>query len=302
MDHPTFRADVLAGLMAPLRAIPGKYLWDEEGSRLFEAITSSSGYYQDRAERDLTTMALTEIGGRLGRAANVVEFGSGASRKIRQLLEALEEPARYVALDISRDFLEASAAAIALDYPQVEVHAVCADYSGPLPPLPIDRKHHVLGYVPGTSIGNMVPAEAAGLLAQIRATLAPGFLLIGNDPNRDPGLLQAAYEGPLMTALHKNLLTRLQRELGARVDPHAFRHESRTFENRVEPHLVALTDTQIGLGDRLIDIAAGDSIRTDLSWKYTIEEFSSLAVASGWTIARQWIDPQKRFCLHLLQA
>ena len=303
MDHcAAFLDDVLAGLASLQRSIPGKYLWDEEGSRIFEAITATPAYYQDAAEFALTTEALPGIAARLGQGASVVEFGSGASRKIRQVLDALDAPARYVALDISGDFLESSAAAISADYPDVEVHSVCADYSRPLPGLPVDRSHHVLGYVPGTSIGNMVPDDARQLLANLRETLAPGLLLMGQDPNRDPDLLQAAYEGPLMTALHKNLLVRLRRELDASVDRDAFRHESRTFDNRVEPHLVALTSTRIALAGRAIDFAAGDSIRTDLSWKYTVEDFAALAVSAGWSIERHWLDPRRRFCLHLLRA
>ena len=303
MGHcAAFLDDVLAGLASPQRSIPGKYLWDAEGSRIFEAITATPAYYQDAAEFMLTAEALPEIAARLGQEANVIEFGSGASRKIRQVLDAFDKPARYVALDISGDFLENAAAAIAADYPDVEVHAVCADYSQPLPDLPVDRRHHVLGYVPGTSIGNMVPGDARQLLTHLKETLAPGLLLMGQDPNRDPDLLQAAYEGPLMTALHKNLLVRLTRELGASVDHEAFRHESRTFESRVEPHLVALTSTQIALNGCTIDIAAGDSIRTDLSWKYAVEDFVALAVSAGWSSERQWLDPGGCFCLHLLSA
>ena len=297
-----FLRDVSEGLTTSPKSIPGKYLWDEEGSRIFEAIVGTAAYYQTAAEHALTRDALPAIAAILGAGAGIVEFGSGASRKIRQLLDALDTPARYVALDISGDFLEASAARIARDYPLLAVHAVCADYSRPLPSLPIDRDRHVLGFLPGTSIGNMVPVEAARLLAQLKATLEPGFLLIGQDPNRDSVRLQAAYEGPLMTAFHKNLLARFRRELDATVDLDAFGHESRTFADRVEPHLVALYDTRIGIGGHSVELAAGESIRTDLSWKYTIEEFSALAASAGWSIERRWIDREQCFCLYLLRA
>ena len=297
-----FLADVLRGLSATPRSIPGKYLWDEEGSRLFEAIVGSAGYYQTGAEYALMGVALPAIAAILGSGAGIVEFGSGASRKIRQLLDALDAPARYLALDISRDFLEASAARIARDYPQVDVQAVCADYSRPLPFLPIERTRPVLGFLPGTSIGNMEPEGAMRLLAQLRTTLTPGFLLIGQDPNRDAALLRGAYEGPLMTAMHKNVLSRLELELGAEIESDAFAHESRTFVNRVEPHLVALRDTRIEIGSRTIAIAAGESIRTDVSWKYASEEFTALAVAAGWSVERRWDDPRRCFCLYLLRA
>ncbi len=297
-----FLSDVLDGLAASPKRIPGKYLWDQEGSRIFEAIAGSPAYYQTAAEQALTREALPDIAAILGSGIGIVEFGSGASHKIRQLLDALDAPARYVALDISRDFLEASAARLARDYPSVEVHAVCADYSRPLPPLPIDRDHHVLGFLPGTSIGNMVPGEAVRLLAQLKANLQPGYLLIGQDATRDPVRLRAAYEGPLMTTLHKNLLVRLQRELCATLDLDAFRHESRSFACHVEPHLVALTDTRIGIAGQTVEIIAGESIQTDLSWKYDVEEFSALAFSAGWSIERKWIDHDRCFCLYLLRS
>ena len=297
-----FLADVMAGLAAPQKFIPGKYLWDLEGSRIFEAIVLTPAYYHTRAERDLTDVAMGEIAPLLGRGACVVEFGSGSSRKVRAILDRLEAPSRYVALDISEDYLNAAVAGIAADYPTLEVHAVCADYSQPLPLLPVDRARGVLGFLPGTSIGNMVPDTAVRLLAQLRATLAPGYLLIGQDPNRDQALLDAAYEGRLMTALHKNVLARLANELGATLDPDAFRHESRTFDNRVEPHLVALADTAIRVGGRDFALTRGESIRTDLSWKYTIEDFSALAASAGWMVARRWPDARQRFCLYLLEA
>lgn len=301
-DRAAFLADVGNSLARSPKTIAGKYLWDETGSRIFEAITQLPTYYQTAAEYALMCEALPEIATIVGGRATIVEFGSGASRKIRQVLDTLEAPARYVALDISREYLEAAAAAIAADYSSVQVHAICADYSQPLPLLPIDREHRVLGYLPGTSIGNMVPDDAKRLLSQLRSTLAPGFLLMGQDPNRDPALLQAAYEGPLMTALHKNLLVRLEKELGATVDHDAFRHESRTFDNRVEPHLVALADTRIDLDGRAIEIAKGDSIQTDLSWKYSVGEFCALAASAGWTVERQWHESEKRFSLYLLRA
>lgn len=297
-----FLADVVDGLTGTPRSIPGKYLWDEHGSRLFEAIVGSAGYYQTAAEVALMAVALPAVAAILGRGAAIVEFGSGASRKIRQLLDTLDEPGSYLALDISRDFLEVSAACIARDYPGVEVHAVCADYSQPLPPLPIARTRPVLGFLPGTTIGNMKPEGATRLLAQLRTTLRPGFLLVGQDPNRDAALLSGAYEGPLMSAFHKNVLHRLERELGATVNHDVFRHESRTYADRVEPHLVAMADTRIVLDGRTIVLPAGESIRTDQSWKYAPEEFATLAEAAGWSVEHRWDDPRRCFCLHLLRA
>lgn len=297
-----FLADVVDGFGNQQRSIPGKYLWDEEGSKIFHEITQTRDYYQTAAEEALTIAALPEISSIIGAGACLVEFGSGASRKVRLLLDALDMPWRYVALDISREFLEASSRRVAADYPWLEVLSICADYSQPLPSLPLDRARPILGFLPGTSIGNMMPAKARDLLSELRRTLVSGFLLIGQDPNRDPHRLSRAYEGPLMTALHKNLLKRMVRELGARLDVDAFEHHSRTFADRVEPHLVAVEDTRIEIGARSFALARGESIRTDVSWKYSVEDFSALVASAGWSITRRWPDRDLRFCLYLLDA
>jgi uncharacterized SAM-dependent methyltransferase len=209
-----------------------------------------------------------------------------------------------VPIDISREFLTVAAQRIQGNYPALEVLNVCADYSLPLPALPIDRTGEVLALFLGTSIGNIDRESAKGLLSRLRESLAPSWLLIGQDPNCDRETIAKAYGGPLMAAFHKNILTRAVRELGARIVLDDFQHEARFFEKpaRTEPHLVAIRPTTIIVGEHEIRIAAGESIRTDVSWKYSKPEFLALLAEAGWSYAHSWMDDEGLYGLHLLQS
>ncbi len=153
-----------------------------------------------------------EVAHAVGRDACIAEFGSGASRKVRVLLDAMDRPKRYIAIDISRDFMGAAAARLRKDYRQLDVVHVCADYSKPLPALPSERYCPVLGFFPGSSLGNMEPGQTIQLLTRLKAAVAPGWLLLGQDHASDPKRLEAAYGGPLMASFHKNILVRMKRD------------------------------------------------------------------------------------------
>lgn len=297
--------EAIAGLSARPRFLPGKLLWDEAGSILFDRICDSPDYYPTRREMVLLSDAAPEVATRVGPGAAVVEFGSGASRKIRTLLRALERPARYVAIDISRDYLEASVRRLAPDFPGVEMSPVCADYSGTVE-LPFAFGGSVLGFFPGTSICNLAPAEARDFLARARRALGPSRFLIGADPTQDEPRLLRAYGGcgGLMPALHLNLLTRLNRELDAGIALDDFRHEARIVRDpfRVEAHLVASRPSTWHLQGHTITIETGESIRTDVSHKYAPETFRALAENAGWTSERIWPDPDNAFALYLLKS
>ncbi|WP_298964185.1 L-histidine N(alpha)-methyltransferase [uncultured Methylobacterium sp.] len=305
-ETAAFRRDALAGLSARPRALPGKYLWDVEGSTLFDRICGTRDYYPTGREMTLLPGVAAEVARRVGAGATVVEYGSGASRKIRVLLDALPQPARYVALDISWDFLKAAVARLAADYPGVEMIPVHADYSQPLAlPVPLAGTP-VLGFFPGTSISNFSPRQAVGFMERARATLGAGWFLIGVDPTRDEDRLLRAYGGAdgLMAALHLNLLARANRELGATFDLGAFRHEARVRPEpfRVEAHLVATRDTACRLGGEVFRFAAGESIHTDNSYKYAPEAFREIARQGGWTPEAVWQDELGVFSLHLLRS
>ncbi|MCK2054867.1 L-histidine N(alpha)-methyltransferase [Methylobacterium sp. 37f] len=305
-DRAEFLRDALAGLQTRPRTLPGKYLWDEAGSELFDRICHTADYYPTGREIALLPGVALEVAARIGPGATVVEFGSGASRKIRTLLDALDRPAAYIAVDISGDYLAEAIRRLAPDYPQVAMQAVCADYSKPFR-LPLPRLGGpVLAFFPGTSIGNFAPDEAGAFLARAREALGSCLFLIGADPTIERGTLQAAYGGAdgLMAAFHRNILERMNRELGADFDLDAFRHEVRLCEHpfRVEAHLTATTPTSVRLGPTRIDFAAGDSIRTDSSHKYTPEAFALLAAGSGWNPETHWLGTGGGFSLHLLRS
>ncbi len=212
-EDEEFLRDVLEGLCLDQKALPGKYLWDETGSSLFDAICHSGRYYLTALEMILLRECAADVAAMVGGKACIVEFGSGASRKIRVLLDAIKDPWRYIAIDISGDFLWAAAERLRTTYPALEILHVCADYSQPFPALPIERPGPVLGFFPGNSVANLEPIKATELLTRVRSALAPGFLLVGLDHNGDPCKLEAAYGGPLMAAFHKNILVRMMREL-----------------------------------------------------------------------------------------
>jgi len=276
-ERAEFLRDALAGLSGEVKTLPGKYLWDETGSDLFDRICAHPDYYPTKREMALLPRVAAEVAALVGPGVSVVEFGSGASRKIRTLLDALEAPAAYLALDISGAYLEAAIARLAPDYPTVPMIPVCADYSKPIRLPPGAAAPPILGFFPGTSIGNFTPEQAEGFLARARETLGPSHFLVGADPTHDPARLRRAYgeAGGLMPALHPF---------------------------RVEAHLVATRPAAYQLGDRTIRFAADESIRTDTSHKYAPDTFRALASAQGWEPVRLWVDEDSGFSLHLFQA
>lgn len=299
-----FLADVLAALADTPRSLPGKYLWDEAGSILFDRICGSPDYYPTRCEMTMIPRVAHEIAARVGPRATIVEFGSGASRKIRMLLDTLPNPSRYVAIDISGAYLEAALKQLKPDYPDVVMIPVCADYSRPVPlPVPV-AGGSVLGFFPGTSIGNFPPEEVRAFLSRARQTLGPSRLLVGADTTQDESRLVAVYGGcgGLMEALHLNVLARINRELGANIPLDAFRHEARIHRDpfRVEAHLVAIRPHTWRIGGRDVLFARGESLRTDTSHKYTPDAFRLLAEEAGWTAEQSWID-SAGFALYLLR-
>lgn len=301
-----FLRDALAGLTAESKTLPGKFLWDETGSDLFDRICHSADYYPTAQETALLPQVAADVARAVAPGVTVVEFGSGASRKIRTLLDALDSPSGYVAIDISGAYLEAAIRRLAPDYPGITMVPVCADYSKPVQ-LPVAAgPGGILGFYPGTSIGNFDPRDAGLFLERARATLGLSLFLVGADGTTDPARLERAYGGAggLMAAFHRNILIRLNNELGADFDSDNFRHEIRLLPDpfRVEAHLVAIRPATYRLGDRSIAFAASESIRTDTSHKYTADAFQALARASGWQPRALWQADGGSFNLHLLQA
>ncbi len=300
-----FARDVLAGLALPQKAIPARWLYDQAGSELFEAITELPEYYPTRTE----TGILTEHGAAIGAAVagrTVVEFGSGSSTKTPLLLSHAA-PLAYVAIDISGDFLRASVGDLQARFPGLRCYAVEGDFMAPvaLPGEVVGRP--MLGFFPGSTIGNMGPAAAVDLLRSMRRTLGEGAaLLIGFDRVKPVEVLIPAYDDAagVTAAFNRNLLTRINRELGGDMPLDAFAHEARWNEprGRIEMHLVAQRDVAFTVAGQRFAMAAGETIHTENSHKYALGEARRLLEAGGWTPAADWSDREGWFSLVLAHA
>ena len=294
-----FRDAVLAGLSAPIPAIPARWLYDHRGSELFDEITRLPSYYPTRTETELLKGIMPEIAGRIPQGAAVVEFGAGSATKTPILLDAIA-PAAYVPVDISGDYLEQSAADLQERLPWLRILPVVADFARPfsLPPEIADLPK--VGFFPGSTIGNFVPWSATDLLRQFRALLGPrSQLLIGMDRVKPVERLMAAYDDPegVTAQFNLNLLTRINRELDGDIPVHAFVHEARWNDilSRIEMHLVAKRDVEFSISGRSFRFSAGSSIHTENSHKYGPRGTRVLLLAGGWTPVAEWTDPDEDF-------
>ncbi len=301
-----FRADVLAGLAEPQKAVPARWFYDDAGSQLFEDITQLPEYYPTRAETEILSTFAGEIAGLVGENRAVVEFGSGSSVKTPLLLEAIG-PSAYVPLDIAGDFLRASSAALAAKFPGLPVYPVEADFMRRVE-LPAEVAGlPKLGFFPGSTIGNMIARTATDLLRNMRATLGEGaLLLIGMDLVKDERTLLAAYDDAagVTARFNLNLLERINRELEGDVPLDAFAHEARwndTFA-RIEMHLVAREDVAFTVSGKAFAMRAGESIHTENSHKFTKRSSQLLLAAGGWEPRARWTDEARRFSLVLAEA
>ncbi len=300
-----FRTAVLDGLSQPQKAIPSRYFYDKRGSALFDRICTLDEYYPTRTEIAILEACCGEIGRMLPSNTAVIEMGSGSSRKVKPLLDALKTPSAYVPVDISREHLIASARALAQQYPQLTVIPVWSDFaqSFAMPDLPADSR---LIFFPGSTIGNFKPDAAVSLLAGWSRHIGlGGHLIIGVDLKKNPQTLQAAYDDSagVTAAFNLNLLARANRELGATFDLDAFAHRAvyNADEGRVEMHLVSSEDQRIRIDDHPFTFAAGESIHTENSYKYTVGEFQDLARAAGYHPLAVFTDSARLFSVHVLQ-
>jgi dimethylhistidine N-methyltransferase len=303
-----FRLEVLQGLRKRPRELPCKWLYDERGSRLFERICELDEYYPTRTELGLLERHAAEMAEALGPRCLVVEPGSGSGRKTRLLLGALAEPAGYVPVDIAREALAASAADLARLFPGLHVLPVCGDFTAEiaLPSAPSPAARRAL-FFPGSTIGNFEPADAAKLLARWAAALGPGCaLLVGVDLVKDRGTLERAYDDAagVTAAFNRNLLVRIDRELGADFDPDAFAHRSlwNDEERRVEMHLVSRCTQTVRVCGERFRFEEGESIHTESSYKYGLDDFAELVRDAGLEVEQTWTDAAPLFSVHLLVA
>jgi len=306
--HPKpadMRALVVEGLQRTPKQLPAWFLYDAEGSRLFELICQQPEYSLTATETALLDAQAPAIAAALG-PGTLVEFGAGSARKVAPLLRALRDPA-YVALDISAEHLAEACGRLQGQFPAVPILGICCDYSQlqELPPHPLLSGSAHLGFFPGSSLGNFEPAAATALLAQFRRLLGPGGrLLIGIDQPKAVERLEAAYNdrAGISAAFAFNLLARLNRDLQGHFDPAGFRYRARWVPeaSHIEMALVSQRGQTVCVAGQAWRFVEGEALITETSAKYSPEAFMQLAAAAGWRPQARWSDGAGDLSLHLL--
>jgi dimethylhistidine N-methyltransferase len=307
-QHPeiaSFRADIIHGLSAAEPYISPKYFYDEAGSRLFEEICNCEEYYPTRTEVGIIRDNIDDMVKVLGQDCLLIEPGSGDSYKVRLLLDALR-PIAYLPIDISKRYLQDEAQKLAAEFTWLNVHAICADFTGKLElPYHVEVTNKV-AFFPGSTIGNFAPQQAVKVLEEIRMMVGDdGGLLIGVDLQKQSDILKAAYNDAkgYTAQFNKNLLARINRELQADFDLDQFQHYAFYNEDecRIEMHLVSRQDQQVVIDGHKIQFKKGQSILTEYSHKYSIESFQKLAEQSGFERVETWLDKDQLFSVHYLK-
>jgi dimethylhistidine N-methyltransferase len=308
LDRQTsaFALDALEGLTNTPKALSPKYFYDAAGSDLFEQITRLPEYYPTRTELGILRDRGADIAVLIPPGAALVEFGAGATTKVRSLLQNCSFEA-YVPVDISGEFLKQQATGLRKDFPRLAVHPVTADFTQAFD-LPAGvRNRPKVGFFPGSTIGNFEPEEASRFLCRAAEILGRDALMIlGVDLEKDEDLLHAAYNDAagVTAKFNLNLLVRMNRELGANFDVSSFAHRAiyNRRHHRIEMHLHGRKAQKVRLCGRTISFAAGESIHTENSYKYSIARFGALARTSGWRIDTTWTDVRGMFSVHALRA
>jgi dimethylhistidine N-methyltransferase len=297
-------AVALEGLTGWRKTLPPSLFYDEEGCRLFYEITRLPEYYLTRTETGLLE-ALAEDLLPLGMTdATPVEFGGSDEAKARFLLDLPDRFDRYISVDVAETALYAMRDRLARSHPRIEVVPVVADFMQPLR-LPLIEGPR-LGFFPGSTIGNLDPEAARAFLASARSALTPSpWFLLGADLRKSPDILLPAYDDAagVTAAFNRNLLARLNREVGVNFDLSAFRHEAvwNDADSRIEMHLVSLRDQTVRLLGTTIHFDAGETIHTENSYKHTPEALVAIAGAAGWRLHREWSDAGGLFGVFLFE-
>ena len=306
LSRQDLTAEILQGLSTSQKRLPAKLFYDARGSQLFEAITRLPEYYPTRTEYELLRHYLPQIRKLVGRTGVLLEPGSGSSDKARLLLAAGELHA-YVPIEISTDYCIDVALDLAQDYPDLQIHALCADFTelSSLPDnLPATPR---TVFFPGSTIGNFEPERAVRLLRRFHSWAGPGGgLLIGVDTRKDPAVLNLAYNDRqgVTAAFNLNILNHVNRLTGANFHPQHFSHQA--FYNdqlgRIEMHLQSLCSQVVNVAGENIRLQAGETIHTENSYKYEPAQFAELAQAAGFRQLHCWMDSQRHFSLHYYEA
>jgi dimethylhistidine N-methyltransferase len=308
--QPDFRTAALEGLAGEQKTIPSRFLYDEVGSALFEAITRLHEYYLTRKERSILQSHAGSIISAVGKRIEMVEFGSGSAEKTRLLLEAAlvnQKELRFVPIDISQAALQSSAVNLLNEHAGLDVVAIAAEYRDALHSLPTPNAPRLLLFL-GSNIGNFTPLDAQSFLAGVAKQMGPDDrLLVGIDLVKDPAIIELAYNDPagVTAAFNRNLLSRVNRELGGQFDLDGFAHRAPFLpdQNKVEMRLVAQCNQWVRIGGMKgsMRFKRGEYIHTEDSHKYSLEGFEEIAHGSGLSLVDRWIDEEKWFALTLLR-
>ncbi|MER2034129.1 L-histidine N(alpha)-methyltransferase [Exiguobacterium indicum] len=299
------RLEVIEGLMREQKVLPAKYFYDHIGSQLFEQITQQPEYYPTRTELAILEQHRAEIARSIGDVHTLIEYGSGSSRKIQMLLETFTHLDTYMPIDISKDFLMESARQLSERYPALHIKAVCGDYSQSIS-LPVEESQKRVIFFPGSTIGNFEPEEAMRFLRHSSRILETGDgFLIGVDLKKSVDVLERAYNdvAGVTAAFNLNMLTHLNQMLEGTFDVTRFEHYAFYNEEkgRIEMHLRSQLDQLVQVGDVTVPFKQGETIHTENSYKYSKEEFETLARQSGFHSVNCWIDDDERFSVHYLE-
>ena len=296
-----FRDEVLAGLSKSPRHLPYKFFYDERGAQLFQEICDLPEYYITRTEIEILRLHGADMAKALGPQIELIGLGTGAGTKTRILLQELDKPAVYVPIDISKEQLEKSSARFREMFPALQILPVSADYLELFElPLPRHLSSRSVVYFPGSTIGNFEPELASEFLTRLVELAGDGGgLLIGVDLQKDRGVLERAYNDAagVTAQFNKNLLARINRELGADFDLNRWQHHAiyNSTEGRIEIYLISETEQTVHIGDREFRFRAGEEILTEYSYKHTIAGFIELARQAGFHFEQVWTDAARWF-------
>ena len=304
----TLLKEVLVGLSKTQKMIPPKFLYDEKGSQIFEQICELPEYYPTRTENQILEANAKSMAKILGENALIIEPGSGSASKVRHLLKHMKNPAGYVPIEISREILVRTTNELHEEFPELNVVPVCADFTQELEfPLSVDgQRGKKVIFFPGSTIGNLSPAEASTLLKKFSKMVGHnGGLLIGVDMKKDKITLKNAYDDAqgMTAAFNLNLLERLNRELDASFDVNNFYHEAFYNEElgRVEMHLKSRVSQLVRVNQTIFRFREGETIHTENSYKYSVEEFCELCAKAHLTIKKCWKDKDNLFCVYYFE-
>ncbi len=302
-----FKEEVLTGLGQRKKSLPCKFFYDAAGCELFDQICDLPEYYPTRTELQIMQEHVQAMADCVGPNCRIVELGSGSGLKTRLLLRALAEPHSYVPVEIAKDYLLQMAGELQQEFPQLLVQPVCADFSQPysLPEEEGKASARTVAYFPGSTIGNLKRPAAEAFLRQLASLCgAGGGMLLGTDMKKDASVLEAAYDDAqgVTAAFNLNLLTRINRELGGNFQLEQFQHlvKYEPVKGRVETRLLSLVEQDVQVAGQDFHLAKGETIHTENSHKYSLEDVAQLAQAAGFKLQQTWSDAKGYFSLHYL--